>query len=87
MKLNIFSDLRKPGLVPGKSLYLAQNYVFCFGETLIYIMSNRIRNLHKQLKIFYFNIKIFYLSLAVITKTGLVMVTLLHVLRLECCIW
>ena len=37
MKLNIFSDLRKPGLVPGKSLSLAQNYVFCFGETLIYI--------------------------------------------------
>ena len=36
MKLNIFSDLRKPGLVPGKSLSLAQNYVFCFGETLIY---------------------------------------------------
>ena len=46
MKLNIFSDLRKPGLVPGKSLSLAQNYVFCFGETLIYIMSNRKRNLH-----------------------------------------
>ena len=37
MKLNIFSDLRKPGLVPGKSLSLAQNYVFCFGETLIYM--------------------------------------------------
>ena len=37
MKLNIFSDLRKPGLVPGKSLSLFQNYVFCFGENLIYI--------------------------------------------------
>ena len=49
MKLNIFSDLRKPGLVPGKSLSLAQNYVFCFGETSIYIMSNRMKNLHKQL--------------------------------------
>ena len=48
MKLNIFSDLRKPGLVPGESLSLAQNYVFCFGETLIYIMSNRMRNLHIQ---------------------------------------
>ena len=34
MKLNIFSGLRKPGLVPGKSLSLAQNYVFCFGENL-----------------------------------------------------
>ena len=48
MKLNIFSDLRKPGLVPGESLSLAQNYVFCFGETSIYIMANRMRNLHKQ---------------------------------------
>ena len=36
MKLNIFSDLRRPGLVPGESLSLAQNYVFCFGETSIY---------------------------------------------------
>ena len=53
MKLNIFSDLRKPGLVPGKSLSLAQNYVFCFGEILIYIMSNRMRNLHIQLNIEY----------------------------------
>ena len=49
MKLNIFSDLRNPGLVPGKSLSLAQNYVFCFGEPLIYIMSNRMRNLHMQI--------------------------------------
>ena len=48
MKLNTFSDLRKPGLVPGKSLSLAENYVFCIGETLIYIMSNRMRNLHMQ---------------------------------------
>ena len=48
MKLNIFSDLRKPGLVPGESLSLAQNYVFCFGETSIYIMSNRMRSLHKH---------------------------------------
>ena len=40
MKLNIFSDLRKPGLVPGKSLSLAQNYVFCFRETLFYIIKN-----------------------------------------------
>ena len=36
VKLNIFSDLRKPGLVPGESLSLAQNYVFCFRETLFY---------------------------------------------------
>ena len=37
MKLNIFSDLRKPWLVPGESLSPAQNYVFCFRETLFYI--------------------------------------------------
>ena len=48
MKPNIFSDLQKPGLVLGESLSLAQNYVLCFGETLIYIMSNRMRNLHIQ---------------------------------------
>ena len=34
--LHTRQDLRKPGLVPGKSLSLAQNYVFCFEETLIY---------------------------------------------------
>ena len=39
MKLNIFSDLRKSGLAPGESLSLAQNYVFSFGETLIYTTS------------------------------------------------
>ena len=33
MKLNIFSDLRKPGLVPGESLSLSKNYEFCFRET------------------------------------------------------
>ena len=36
MKINIFSDLRKPGLVPGESLSLAENYVFCFREPLFY---------------------------------------------------
>ena len=35
MKLNIFSDLRKPGLVPGESLLLSENYEFCCRETLI----------------------------------------------------
>ena len=35
MKLNIFSDLRKPGLVPGESLSLSKNYEFCCRETLI----------------------------------------------------
>ena len=32
MKLNIFSDLRKPGLVPGESLSLSENYEFCCRE-------------------------------------------------------
>ena len=36
MKLNIVSDLRKPGLVPGESLSLSKKYEFCFRETLIY---------------------------------------------------
>ena len=36
MKHNIFSDLRKPGLVPGESLSLSKKYEFCFRETLIY---------------------------------------------------
>ena len=36
MKLNIFSDLRNPGLVPGESLSLSENYDFCFRETLIH---------------------------------------------------
>ena len=49
MKHNIFSDLRKPGLVPGESLSLSKIYEFCFRETLIYKMSNRMRNLHKQI--------------------------------------
>ena len=48
MKHNIFSDLRKPGLVPGESLSLSKKYEFCFRETLIYKMSNRMRNLHKH---------------------------------------
>ena len=39
MKHNIFSDLRKPGLVPGESLSLSKKYEFCFRETLIYNIS------------------------------------------------
>ena len=41
MKLNIFSDLRKPGLVPGESLSLAQNYVlFWRNLNLHYVKQN-----------------------------------------------
>ena len=60
MKLNIFSDLRKPGLVPGESLSLSKKYEFCFRETLIYKMSNRMRNLHKQLYLFCLTCKMYY---------------------------
>ena len=35
-------------MVPGKSLSLSKNYEFCFRETLIHKMSNRMRNLHMQ---------------------------------------
>ena len=66
MKLNNFSDLRKPGLVPGESLSLAQNYVFCFGETLIYIMSNRMRYLHMQFQDNVFDIK--HLSSSIVVR-------------------
>ena len=60
MKHNIFSDLRKPGLIPGESLSLSKKYEFCFRETLIYKMSNRMRNLHKQSKHFiYWNLYLY----------------------------
>ena len=48
MKLNISSDLRKPGLVPGKSLSPATNFGSVLEKSWIYIMSNRMRNLHMQ---------------------------------------
>ena len=41
MKHNTFSDLRKPGLVPGESLSLSKKYEFCFRETLIYKRNKR----------------------------------------------
>ena len=49
MNLNIFSDLRKPGLVPGKSLSLSTKFDSILEKNQTYIMSNRMRSLHMQL--------------------------------------
>ena len=46
MNLNIFSDLRKPGLVPVKSLSPSTNINSVLEKNQIYIMSNRMRSLH-----------------------------------------
>ena len=56
MNLNIFSDLRKPGLVPGESLSLSTNINSVLEKNQIYNMSNRKRSLHVQ-KIVYFVMK------------------------------
>ena len=48
MNLHIFSDLRKPDLVPGKSLSLSTNNNSVIEEIKLYIMSNRMRSLHMQ---------------------------------------
>ena len=63
MNLNIFSDLRKPGLVPGKSLSLSTNINSVLENNQIYIMSNRMRSLHMHLSIEYDreSVKIFHL--------------------------
>ena len=46
MNLNIFSDLRKPGLVPGKSLSPSTKIDSVLEKNQIYNMSNRMRSLH-----------------------------------------
>ena len=46
MNLNIFSALRKPGLVPGESLSLSTNINSVLEKNQIYNMSNRMRSLH-----------------------------------------
>ena len=50
MNLNIFSDLRKPGLVPGKSLSLSTKIDSVLEKNQPYIMSNRMRSIHKHNK-------------------------------------
>ena len=49
MNLNIFSDLRKPGLVPGESLSPSTNINSVLEKNQIYNMSNRMRSLHIHL--------------------------------------
>ena len=45
---NIFSDLRKPGLVPGKSLSLSTKINSVLEKYLSYIMTNRMRGIHMK---------------------------------------
>ena len=49
MNLNIFSDLRKPGLVPGKSLSPSTKFDSVLEKNKFYIMSNRMRSIHRNL--------------------------------------
>ena len=49
MNLNIFSDLRKPGLVPGESLSLSTKFDSVLEKNQTYTMSNRMRSLHMHL--------------------------------------
>ena len=48
MNLNIFSDLRRPGLVPGESLSPSTNINSVIEKIKVYIMSNKMRSLHMQ---------------------------------------
>ena len=48
MNPNIFSDLRKPGLVPGKSLSLSTKIDSVLEKYLSYIMTNKMRSIHMK---------------------------------------
>ena len=48
MNLNIFSHLRRPSLVAGKSLSSSTNINSVIEKIKFYIMSNRIRSPHMQ---------------------------------------
>ena len=52
MNLNIFSDLRKPGLVSGESLSLSTKFDSVLEKNQTYIMSYRMRSLHMHLRFF-----------------------------------
>ena len=62
MNPNIFSDLRKPGLVPGKSLSLSTKIDSVIEKYLAYNMTNRMRSIHMNLATEYGreNVKIFW---------------------------
>ena len=49
MNLNIFSDLRKPGLVPGESLSPSIKIDSVKEKYLAYNMTNRMRSFHMKL--------------------------------------
>ena len=61
LNLNIFSDLRKPGLVPGESLSLSIKIDSVKEKYSAYIMTNRMRSFHMKLDTEYGreNVKIF----------------------------
>ena len=48
MNPNIFSDLRKPGLVPGESLSLSIKIDSVIEKYLSYNMTNRMRSIHMK---------------------------------------
>ena len=62
MNLNIFSDLGKPGLVPGESLSLSIKIDSVEEKYSAYIMTNRMRSFHMKLATEYGreNVKIFW---------------------------
>ena len=45
---NFFSDLRKPGLVPGESLSLSTKIDSVLENKSSYIMTNRMRSIHMK---------------------------------------
>ena len=50
MNLNIFSDLRKPGLVPGEGLSPSTKFDSVLEKNKFYIMSNRMRSINMKKK-------------------------------------
>ena len=63
MNLNIFSDLRKPGLVPGESLSLSTKIDSVLEKNQTYMMSNRMRGLHMHnYVILCFGIQLYYVN-------------------------
>ena len=50
MNLNIFSDLRKPGLVPGENFSPSIKFDSVLQKNIFYIMSNRMRSVHMRLQ-------------------------------------
>ena len=69
MNPNIFSDLRKPGLVPGESLSLSTKIDSVLENNLSYIMTNRMRSIHMNEKK-YFVLKSSFHQLSNMASSG-----------------